>query len=154
MYILNEFLQTNVTEYCLCNGMAKYTRALPPARKMLLFSSIIITIILSYAIIRIQSLFSIFESPQKQTFDFLQKISYTNSYTTSIFISKITTAFITNIISHTIITIFISISIIIIIFIPSFIINITVIIIKIVITIISVITIWYISVNRTDISDI
>ena len=33
-------------------GPAKYTKASPPARKMLLFSSIIITIILSYAIIR------------------------------------------------------------------------------------------------------
>ena len=37
--------------FFLCTGPAKYTKASPPARKMLLFSSII-TIILSYAIIR------------------------------------------------------------------------------------------------------
>ena len=39
--------------FFLCIGPAKYTKASPPARKMLLFSSIIITIILSYALIRI-----------------------------------------------------------------------------------------------------
>ena len=43
----------------------KYTIASPPARKSSLFSSIIITITLSYSIIRIQSLSSIFESPPK-----------------------------------------------------------------------------------------
>ena len=37
----------------LCIGTAKYTKASPPARKMSLFSSIIITIILCYVIIRI-----------------------------------------------------------------------------------------------------
>ena len=40
--------QKNFVEYFLCIGTAKYTKASPPARKMLLFSSIIITIILSY----------------------------------------------------------------------------------------------------------
>ena len=39
--------------FFLCIGMAKYTKASPPARKVLMFSSIIIAIILSYAIIRI-----------------------------------------------------------------------------------------------------
>ena len=39
-------------EYCLCIRTAKYNKASQAARKML-FSSIIITIILSYAIIRI-----------------------------------------------------------------------------------------------------
>ena len=39
--------------YFLFNGMAKYTKASPPARKISLLSSIIIIIILSYAIIRI-----------------------------------------------------------------------------------------------------
>ena len=43
----------NVVEYFLWIGMAKYTKASPSARKMLLFSFIIITITLSYAIIRI-----------------------------------------------------------------------------------------------------
>ena len=37
----------------LCIGTAKHTKASPPARKMSLFSSIIITIILCYVIIRI-----------------------------------------------------------------------------------------------------
>ena len=37
----------------LCIGTAKYIKASPPARKMPLFSSIIITIILPYEIIRI-----------------------------------------------------------------------------------------------------
>ena len=41
-------------------GPAKYTKASPPARKMLLFSSIIITIILSYAIIRIYTILHIY----------------------------------------------------------------------------------------------
>ena len=40
-------------EIFLCIGTAQYTKASPPARKMSFFSSIIITIILSYAIIRI-----------------------------------------------------------------------------------------------------
>ena len=47
------WLQANVVEYFLCIGSAKYTRASPPARIMSLFSCIIITIILSYEIIRI-----------------------------------------------------------------------------------------------------
>ena len=64
-YVLNGWPQRNAVEYFLCIGSAKYTRALPPARKML-FSSIIITIILSYAIIGILSSSSIFESPQKK----------------------------------------------------------------------------------------
>ena len=43
----------------LCIGRAKYTKASPPARKMSLFSPIIITIILSYAIIRIYKILHI-----------------------------------------------------------------------------------------------
>ena len=50
---LNGCPQANFMQYFLCVGSGKYTRVSPPARKMLLFSSIIITIILSYAIIRI-----------------------------------------------------------------------------------------------------
>ena len=46
-YVLNGWPQTNVMEYFLYIGSAKYTRASPPARKMSLFSSIIITIIYS-----------------------------------------------------------------------------------------------------------
>ena len=45
-------LQNIFVEYFLCIDSPKYTRASPPARKML-FSSIIIMIILSYVIIRI-----------------------------------------------------------------------------------------------------
>ena len=41
----NAWPQKYVLEYFLCIGLAKYTRALPPARKMLLFPSVIITII-------------------------------------------------------------------------------------------------------------
>ena len=52
-YILNGWTQTNAVEYFICIYLDKQTRALPPARKMLLFSSIIITIISSYAMIRI-----------------------------------------------------------------------------------------------------
>ena len=48
--------QKNVAKYSLVIGLAKYTRASPSARKMSLFSSIIITIILSYAIIRIYTI--------------------------------------------------------------------------------------------------
>ena len=44
----------------LCIGLAKYTKASPPAKKMSLFSSIIITIILSYAIIRIYTVLHIY----------------------------------------------------------------------------------------------
>ena len=62
MYVLNEWPQTNVVEYFLCTGSVKYTRASPPARKMSLFSFIIITIILSYAMIRISSPSPVFES--------------------------------------------------------------------------------------------
>ena len=39
MYILNGWPQVNVVEYFLCIGLAKYTRASPPASKMSLFSS-------------------------------------------------------------------------------------------------------------------
>ena len=57
-YILNGWPQTNVVGCFLCIdraslGTAKYTKTSAPARKMWLFSSIIITIILSYVIIRI-----------------------------------------------------------------------------------------------------
>ena len=41
----NGWRQKYVSEHFLCIGLAKYTRALPPARKMLLFPSVIITII-------------------------------------------------------------------------------------------------------------
>ena len=46
--------------FFLCIGPAKYTKASPPARKMLLFSSIIITIILFYAINRIYTILHIY----------------------------------------------------------------------------------------------
>ena len=54
-YVRTKWIAPNkfIVEYFLCIGSAKYTRASPPARKMPLFSPIIITIILSYAIIRI-----------------------------------------------------------------------------------------------------
>ena len=51
-YVLNGLPQNNFVEYFLCIVSAKYTRASPPARKMSLFSSIVITITLSYAVIR------------------------------------------------------------------------------------------------------
>ena len=56
MYVLNGWSQTNIGEYFLCIGPAKYTKALPAARKMSLFSSIIIAIILSYAVVRIYTI--------------------------------------------------------------------------------------------------
>ena len=52
-YVRKGWPQTNVVEYFLCIGTAKYTKASPPAWKISLFSSIIVTIILSYTIIRI-----------------------------------------------------------------------------------------------------
>ena len=52
--------QTNVVEYFLCIGPARYTEASPPARKILLFSSIVITIILFCAIIRIYTILDIY----------------------------------------------------------------------------------------------
>ena len=58
MYVLSGWSQTNIAEYFLCIGSAKYTRASSPATKMSLFSSVIIIIISFYAII------GIFESPQ------------------------------------------------------------------------------------------
>ena len=51
-YVINGWLQTNVVKYFLCIGTANYTKASPPARRMSLFSFNIITIILSYVIIR------------------------------------------------------------------------------------------------------
>ena len=42
------------------SDQAKYTRASPPARKISLFYSIIITIILSYVIIRIYAILHIY----------------------------------------------------------------------------------------------
>ena len=65
-------------EYFLFNGMAKYTTASPRARKMSLFSSIIIMNILSYAIIRICLLLPYSNFYKKQAFDFLKRNSYTN----------------------------------------------------------------------------
>ena len=58
--VLNRWPQTNVLEYFLSTGMAKYTIASPPARKMSLISSIIIAIILSCALIRIYIILHIF----------------------------------------------------------------------------------------------
>ena len=54
-YVRTKWIAPNkfIVEYFSCIGSAKYTRASPPARKVPLFSPIIITIILSYAIIRI-----------------------------------------------------------------------------------------------------
>ena len=49
-----------ISQYVLCIGPAKYTKASPAARKMLLFSSIIITIILSYTIIKIYTILHIY----------------------------------------------------------------------------------------------
>ena len=46
--------------FFLCIGPAKYTRVSPPARKMSMFSSIIITIVSSYAIIRIYTILHIY----------------------------------------------------------------------------------------------
>ena len=46
--------------FFLCYGTTKYTKASLPGRKMSLFSSIIITIILSYAIIRIYIILHIY----------------------------------------------------------------------------------------------
>ena len=51
-YVLNGWPQTNFVEYFLSTGSAKYTRVSPPGRKMSLFPSMIITIILFFAIIR------------------------------------------------------------------------------------------------------
>ena len=65
-------------EYFLFNGVAKYTTASPRARKMSLFSSIIIMNILSYAIIRICLLLPYSNFYKKQAFDFLKRNSYTN----------------------------------------------------------------------------
>ena len=74
-HVLNGWPQTNFVKYFLYIGLAKYTRASLPVRKMLLFSSIIITIILPYVIIIIYSPSSIFESPQKHRHSiFLKKI--------------------------------------------------------------------------------
>ena len=50
----------NILCVSLCIGQAEYTRASPPAIKMSLFSSIIVTIILSYAIIRIYTILYIY----------------------------------------------------------------------------------------------
>ena len=53
------WLQTKFVEYYLFIGTAKYTKASPPAKKML-FSSIIITIILPNAMIRIYIILHIY----------------------------------------------------------------------------------------------
>ena len=79
-YILSGWPETNVVEYFLCTDSAKYNRASPPARKMSLISYIIITIILSYVIIRIWSPSSIFESPQKNKHSILLKESLTQVF--------------------------------------------------------------------------
>ena len=47
-------------KYFLCIGTAKYTKTSLPARKISFFSSIIIAIILSYAIIRIYIILHIY----------------------------------------------------------------------------------------------
>ena len=58
--VLNGWPQTNFVEFFLCIGTAKYTKASLPARKISLFSSIIITIILSFVIIRIYIILRIY----------------------------------------------------------------------------------------------
>ena len=60
-YVSTKWMAPN--KYCrifLSIGTPKYTKVSPPARKMSLFSFIIITIILSYAIIRIYIIFLFF----------------------------------------------------------------------------------------------
>ena len=52
--------QTNIVGYFLYIGLAKYIRASPSARKMSLFFSIIIVIVLSYPIIRIYTILHIY----------------------------------------------------------------------------------------------
>ena len=52
--------QKKFVEYFLCIVTAKYTKASPPARKMSLFSSIIIRIILSYVVIKIYIILHIY----------------------------------------------------------------------------------------------
>ena len=64
-YVLNGWPQTNVVEYFSCIGMTKYTKASPPAKKMSLFSFIIIMIILSYAMIRIYIILHIYSQVSK-----------------------------------------------------------------------------------------
>ena len=59
-YLLNGWPQRNVVEYFLCIGPVKYTKARPPITEMSLFSSIIITIILSYAINRLYTILHIY----------------------------------------------------------------------------------------------
>ena len=56
---MNGFKQMLWTIF-LCIGPAKYTKASLQAKKMSLFSSIIITIIFSYAIIRIYTILHIY----------------------------------------------------------------------------------------------
>ena len=58
-YVINGWPQKNVVDYFLCIGPAKYTRPSLHLRKMPLFFSIIITITLSYAIIRIYTILHI-----------------------------------------------------------------------------------------------
>ena len=58
--------------------MAKHFRASPLARKISLFYSIIITIILSYAIIRISLLLLYSNFHKKRAFDFLKRKFCTN----------------------------------------------------------------------------
>ena len=60
MYVRNGWPQTNFVEYFLCIGTTKYTKASPPARKMQLFSYIIIKNILSYVIIKIYIILDIY----------------------------------------------------------------------------------------------
>ena len=60
MNVLNGWPQINVAEFFLYIGPVKYTKALPPASKMSLFSSIVITIILSYAKTRIYTILHIY----------------------------------------------------------------------------------------------
>ena len=59
-YVLNGWPQTNIVKYFLCIVTAKYAKTSLPARKISFFSSITITIILSYAIIRIYIILHIY----------------------------------------------------------------------------------------------
>ena len=59
-YVLNGWTQTDFVENFLCTGTSKYTKTSPPARKMSLFSSVLITIVLSYMMIRIYTILHIY----------------------------------------------------------------------------------------------
>ena len=74
MYVLSKWAEANVVESFLYIGLPKYIRVLLPARKMSLFSSIIITIFfIVYDDWNLVSLFYIRISTKKQAAHFLKK---------------------------------------------------------------------------------